>query len=61
MTVLKDESPMPWGKYKGDKMENVPAAYLLWLDRENKATGSVKAYIDDNIDVLHKQVKEESN
>ncbi len=30
-TKLTDESAMPFGKHKGEKMENVPARYLLWL------------------------------
>jgi len=28
---LTDESPMPFGKYKGEKMANVPASYLKWI------------------------------
>lgn len=28
---LTDNSPMPFGKYKGTKLENVPASYLIWL------------------------------
>lgn len=28
---LTDESEMPFGKHKGEKMKDVPAKYLLWL------------------------------
>lgn len=28
---MDDQSLMPFGKYKGEKLENVPARYLLWL------------------------------
>jgi hypothetical protein len=28
---LTDESIMPWGKYRGRKLKDVPASYLLWL------------------------------
>lgn len=28
---LTDQSPMPFGKHQGEKLENVPAKYLLWL------------------------------
>ena len=28
---MKDKSIMPIGKYKGEKMANVPSGYLLWL------------------------------
>jgi len=33
---MKDIDLMPWGKYKGVKMANVPASYLIWLYKENK-------------------------
>lgn len=45
MANLTDESPMPWGKYQGDKMINVPASYLIWLYDNNKCSGDVKAYV----------------
>lgn len=28
---MNDQSEMPFGKHKGEKLENVPASYLLWL------------------------------
>jgi len=33
---LTDDDPMPWGKYRGERMEDVPAAYLLWLWNNGK-------------------------
>lgn len=54
---LLDTSPMPFGKYKGDKMENVPASYLLWLYDNNKCNDLVKDYIKDNYDVLYHELK----
>ena len=36
---MTDESIMPFGKYKGDPIGAVPAAYLLWLYEENKCYG----------------------
>lgn len=51
---------MPWGKYQGDKMINVPAAYLIWLYDNNKCSGYVKAYIKDNYDVLNEEVRRAS-
>lgn len=48
---------MPWGKFKGEKMENVPANYLVWLYEEAKCDGDVKAYIEDNMDVLKLELK----
>lgn len=58
MTKLTDQSPMPFGKYKGQKLEDVPASYLIWLHDEWHCTGPIKEYIVDNRDVLDKQVKE---
>lgn len=52
---LTDESPMPFGKYKGENMEDVPASYLLWLYGNNVCSGVVKRYIQDNHDVLIKE------
>lgn len=55
MASLTDESPMPWGKYQGDKMANVPASYLIWLYDNNKCRGDVKAYIRDNYSVIKQE------
>ena len=52
---------MPWGKYKGDKMINVPASYLIWCYENNKCSRDVKEYIEDNIDVLKEEIKRLSN
>jgi uncharacterized protein (DUF3820 family) len=45
---MNDESLMPWGKYKGEKIANVPPEYLLWLVENNKCSGEVKKYIQEN-------------
>jgi hypothetical protein len=60
--ILNDESPMPLGKYRGRKMADVPADYLLWYGQQPELTqvhNSVKAndraireYIKDNRDAL---------
>lgn len=49
---MKDTDLMPWGIHKGKKMANVPASYLLWLYNNNKCSGEVKTYIEENMDVL---------
>lgn len=59
MEELTDESPMPFGKYKGQKLEDVPASYLIWL-MENEKAGRVESYIEDNWDLLKKQASEEN-
>lgn len=56
MANLTDDSIMPYGQYKGDKMINVPANYLIWLYDNNKCSGNVKEYIKDNYDVLREEI-----
>ena len=63
MRKLTDESPMPFGKHKGKDMDEVPAGYLLWLYDELQGDSKPVAkalmdYIEDNRDVLEKEVKE---
>lgn len=59
--VLTDESPMPFGQYKGEKMCNVDAEYLLycydmpWL----KKWPEVEHYISENFDALLKEQTEQ--
>lgn len=49
---------MPWGKYQGVQMANVPATYLIWLYENGKCDPQVKAYVDDNLEVLKLEVKQ---
>jgi uncharacterized protein (DUF3820 family) len=43
---------MPFGKYKGQKLANVPAGYLLWLYDQKKLFGDLKNYVEENTPVL---------
>lgn len=61
MGTLSDHSLMPFGKHKGRKMANVPSDYLLYLYNKDLEDGDVKTYIEENIDVLKKEVKEGIN
>lgn len=63
---MTDESLMPaWSKYKGQKLANVPASYLLWLyydwglkDGPNSPQHQqLKEYIEDNMDALKAETK----
>lgn len=58
MEKLNDGSIMPWGKYKGHLMENVPANYLIWLYENDKCDKRVKDYIIENLDFLKMEIKE---
>lgn len=48
-TVLTDESLMPFGKFKGKKMANLPAWYLLFLLEVGTKPCSVVDYIFSNL------------
>lgn len=54
---MTDESMMPFGKYKGEKMANIPPDYLIWLYDNGKCYGEVRKYIADNLDVLKSEIK----
>lgn len=59
MTQLTDTDRMPFGKFKGECMQDVPASYLryLWtngLNSETK-TNPVADYIERNLDALKKE------
>ena len=53
MKTLSDTDPMPWGKYKGVPMQDVPADYMFWLwtERgfENNRVDPVADYIRRNL------------
>lgn len=53
---LTDNSPMPFGKYQGKPMIEVPAHYLLWLFNQGCDHPLVKEYINNNLDVIKKEV-----
>ena len=61
---MTDDSIMPFGKHKGEKLANVPAEYLLflreeWEDRKPVLPAQIelKKYIDDNLEVLRMERK----
>jgi uncharacterized protein (DUF3820 family) len=57
---MNDESLMPWGRYKGYNMINVPASYLIWLYENNKCDDQVREYIEDNLSFLREEVRHEN-
>lgn len=62
MDELTDDCIMPFGTHKGKTMEKVPAQWLLWLydnQNENQSVDSLRviAYVEENMDVLLKQVR----
>lgn len=57
---MTDTSPMPWGQYKGKRMIDIPASYLLWLLDNDKCGRELRQYIIDNKDVLKKELKKQN-
>jgi uncharacterized protein (DUF3820 family) len=55
MSRLTDDSPMPFGKHKGEQMQDVPASYLLWLYDSKLENQLVKNYIEENMEVLQEE------
>ena len=59
---MEDTDLMPFGKYKGIQMIDVPAGYLIWL-ADNASAGLRKAfpgvfeYIKENMDALKLEIK----
>jgi uncharacterized protein (DUF3820 family) len=57
MMQLTDQSIMSFGKYKGHKIANVPAEYLLFIYVEYDLQAPLKKYISDNLQGLKQEVK----
>ena len=53
---VDDDYIMPFGAFKGKKIRDVPAYYLIWLLREEKAFGKVKIYILNNKTLLEREL-----
>jgi len=53
---MTDESLMPIGKYKGEKMANIPPEYLLWLLENGNIYGELKRYLIDNKEVFESEI-----
>ena len=59
---MDDNSQMPFGKYAGQKMANVPASYLMWLHSNNivsvKKWTRVYWYIQENMDAIQSELNQ---
>jgi uncharacterized protein (DUF3820 family) len=60
MNKLTDESLMPFGKYQGKKLANVPADYLLWLHKAN-VSGQLGQYIKENLDAIEEEIRQKGD
>lgn len=50
---MNDNSIMPFGKYKGEKLANIPASYFLWLNDQEWCREDIKEYIKENMSVFN--------
>jgi len=53
---FRDNDIMPFGKYKGKAMANVPGPYLFWLLKNGCTHIGVKKYILINEDAISLEV-----
>ena len=53
---MTDDSIITFGKYKGQKLANVPPEYLLWLYENGNIYSELKAYIADNLEVIKSEI-----
>lgn len=61
MNVIEDTDTMPFGKYKGQPMQDVPASYLHWLWQNGKKEDKscpIADYIRRNIGALKQEFKD---
>ena len=59
---LSGEDRMPFGKHKGEKLEDIPAQYFLWLHEQDwfaRKYPEVEKYIDNCMDVLEQEATED--
>jgi hypothetical protein len=59
MPELTDNDKMPFGKYKGKSLIEVPASYLIYCYENYNLREALKNYIKNNMDVLKQQAKDE--
>lgn len=58
---MGDYDLMPFGKYKGYELGDVPAEYLLEILRSGEAQGELKEYIQDVKEILEVEVQAKLN
>lgn len=56
--ALQDLDPMPFGKFKGTPMQDVPASYLAWLRNEGCNNELVANYIFNSWEAIEQEIGE---
>lgn len=58
MSILTDQSKMPFGKHKGKPLAEVPDQYLVWLYGTNIEAGPLRTYIEESVpEIVNKIAK----
>lgn len=58
---MGDYDLMPFGKYEGLELGDVPAEYLLSILKSGEAKGKLKEYIQDVKEILEVEVQAKLN
>lgn len=58
---MGDYDLMPFGKYKGLELIEVPAEYLLSILKDGKAKGQLKEYIEEVKEILELEMQSKLN
>lgn len=58
MYLLNENSIMPYGKYEGKQLKDVPADYLLWLYYNDRASKEIEEYVERNLEALKEEAFE---
>ena len=49
------DTPISFGRYKGKKLKDIPAKYLLWLLQKDFLTGQMKQYLKKNAEIIKRE------
>ncbi len=49
---MNPNSIMPFGKYKGKKLSDVPQGWFIWMHDRKLLKGELKQYAEENINIL---------
>lgn len=52
------ETIMFYGKYKGRALKNIPHQYFVWLYENTKVAGSLRIYIESNLNNFRIKINE---
>lgn len=56
MSILIDQSKMPFGKYKGKILAEVPDDYLVYLYDNGLEPGDLRMYIEDSVPAIKNSI-----